>query len=182
MREERHIGESTLTGVPHQPLKFTLKDGCVTESKLVDGAVSTSKIKDNAVTQDKLSADLQEKLRQIMPTVTLGFYTDEEDPMPLLMVAVRSRDINQTIVPHLLFSQAEASDSVLEWTWKRESDNAALDAVWNSQPKARQRKLILTSEDLPVGWELNNKLSFSCSAVFSYEGDIHVITNVVTIV
>lgn len=173
IEKEKHIGEAKMTEQPKKPFTFTIKDNAITGSKIASGAVSW----------DKLSDDLKAKMDMMVPTITLGFYTDEEDPAPLLAISIRPENINQTIVPYLMMAQQDISSSVIEWKWERDSGNPAMDEAWNSQPKAWNRRITLTGEDFPTGWtDEGSKLSFRCAASFHYDEGIQVLMNVVTIV
>lgn len=173
IEKEKHIGEAKMTEQPKKPFTFTIKDNAITASKIASGAVSW----------DKLSDDLKAKIDMMVPTITLGFYTDEEDPAPLLAISIRPENINQTIVPYLMMAQQDISSSVIEWKWERDSGNPAMDEAWNSQPKAWNRRITLTGEDFPTGWtDEGSKLSFRCAASFHYDEGIQVLMNIVTIV
>lgn len=173
IEKEKHIGEAKMTEQPKKPFTFTIKDNAITAGKIASGAVSW----------DKLSDDLKAKIDIMVPTITLGFYTDEEDPAPLLAISIRPENINQTIVPYLMMAQQDISSSVIEWKWERDSGNPAMDEAWNSQPKAWNRRITLTGEDFPTGWtDEGSKLSFRCAASFHYDEGIQVLMNVVTIV
>ena len=173
IEKEKHIGEAKMTEQPKKPFTFTIKDNAITAGKIASGAVSW----------DKLSDDLKAKIDMMVPTITLGFYTDEEDPAPLLAISIRPENINQTIVPYLMMAQQDISSSVIEWKWERDSGNPAMDEAWGHQEKAKHRTITLTADDFPPGWATaNSKLSFRCYASFRYDDSIQVLMNVVTIV
>ena len=167
------IGNGPLSKTPREKLNFRIGDKAITGSKIASGAVSW----------DKLSDDLKAKIDMMVPTITLGFYTDEEDPAPLLAISIRPENINQTIVPYLMMAQQDISSSVIEWKWERDSGNPAMDEAWGHQEKAKHRTITLTADDFPPGWATaNSKLSFRCYASFRYDDSIQVLMNVVTIV
>jgi len=111
-------------------------------------------------------------------TFSLGFYTDEEPPIPIIGFSVRPGFINETVVPYLLFGQEDISDVVTEWLWTRESNNSALDETWKntahttpddpaSPLKSVTRIINVKDGDLPEGWSTGSgKVSFKCTARF----------------
>lgn len=150
---------------------------------IADNAITTPKIADNAVTEEKLSEQLRTKMAMMVPTIALGFYSDDPEPVPMLSLNVRLGDINETVVPYLLMAQQDVSDTVVEWEWKRESGNQTLDEAWNNLEKAHQRTLNLDNDDFPPGWTLaGNKIAFRCSASFEYEGTLQTLINIITVI
>lgn len=150
---------------------------------IADGAITTEKIADNAVTEEKLSEQLRTKMAMMVPTIALGFYSDDPEPVPMLSLNVRLGGINETVVPYLLMAQQDVSDTVIEWEWKRESGNQTLDEAWNNLEKAHQRTLNLDNDDFPPGWTLaGNKIAFRCSASFEYEGTLQTLINIITVI
>lgn len=160
-----------------------IEDAAVTTEKIEDDAITEAKILDEAVTWDKLSEDVKKRIKVYLSTISLGFYHDDDPPTPMLMVQVRPRNVNETIVPYLLLAQQDMSDLVTEWKWERDTGNETADLVWNNSSKASQRTFNLTSNDLPTGWYLSeDKISFKCTATFTYESIEAEIINSVTIV
>lgn len=112
-------------------------------------------------------------------TFSLGFYTDEEPPIPIIGFSVRPGFIDETVVPYLLFGQEDISDVVTEWLWTRESNNSALDETWKntahtnpddpaSPLKSVTRIINVKDGDLPEGWSTGSgKVSFKCTARFA---------------
>ena len=111
-------------------------------------------------------------------TFSLGFYTDGDNPTPIIGFAVRPGFVNETAVPYLLFGQEDISSLVTAWSWVRESNNSALDETWrntahtdpedNTSPlKSVTRIINVTDADLPEGWGTGSgKVSFKCTARF----------------
>jgi len=127
-------------------------------------------------------------------TFSLGFYDSLTNPVPIMGIAVRPAHIDETIVPFLLFSQADATGMVTQWRWERESNKPALDEAWanstrtapddpTSPLKSESRVLHLTIDDLPVGWDADGgRVGFKCTATFLMDGEETEIINSVTII
>lgn len=126
-------------------------------------------------------------------TFSLGFFSDEEDPVPIIGLSVRPGYVDETVVPYLLFGQEDISYMVTSWRWERESNKPDLDEAWNnsarvipddptSPKKSETRKLHITVDDLPDGWYVNGgRVGFKCSAVFMSDGEDTEIINRITI-
>jgi len=130
-----------------------------------------------------------------MNNVNLGFYTDEDPPLPILMVGVRVGYVDETIVPYLLVGQEDISSTVTSWEWVRESGDDVTDDVWKNSKhtdpedpesplKSVTRTLHITDDDLPENWWVaGSKVSFKCTATFPYEsGESAEIINSITII
>lgn len=141
-------------------------------------------------------------------TYSLGFYTDGEDPTPIMGLAVRPASVDEKIKPYLLYGQDDISDSVTAWKWERESSYSQLDGSWGNEPvpyddlpseynpespdydptlvrpkRNAYRLLHLTTEDLPAGWDTaGGKVGFKCIATFSDGGEQAQIINRISIV
>lgn len=141
-------------------------------------------------------------------TYALGFYTDEEDPTPIMGLAVRPAHVDEKVVPYLLYGQDDITDDVYLWLWQRESNYKQLDDVWGDEdvpyddlpskynpespdydptlvrPKRRNyRMLHITTDDLPTGWDADNgKVGFKCTATFTSGGEQAEIINRISIV
>ena len=127
-------------------------------------------------------------------TFSLGFYTDGDDPMPIMGLAVRPGNINETVVPYLLFGQEDISQMVTAWRWERESQYEALDEAWGNSArvddadptsalKSRTRTLHITNSDMPANWEANDgRVGFKCTAYFLMDGEEAEIMNRISIV
>ena len=127
-------------------------------------------------------------------TFSLGFYTDGEDPTPIMGLAVRPGNIDETVVPYLIWGQEDISNMVTAWRWERESQYEALDEAWansahtdpadpTSPLKSRTRTLHLTTDDLPAGWDADDgKVGFKCTAYFLMDGEEAEIINRISIV
>lgn len=172
MYKEKYIGESKLSQESKKKIGL----------KIADSVITTRMIKDGAVTEDKLSEEVRNKIDAMLAVYTLGFYTDEDPPMPIMMIAVRPERIDKVIVPYLLLYQQDMSDSVTDWIWQRTSSNTASDTIWNNSSKARQRVMHLTWEDFPQGWQYNNDVSFKCTVHFLMDGENQTLTNVILII
>lgn len=126
--------------------------------------------------------------------ITLGFYSDEPDPVPVIGLSVRPGMIDETVVPYLLFGQEDISTSATSWSWERESNNAALDEAWKNSArvdpddptsplKSQTRTLHITDDDMPDGWFAEGgRVGFKCTAVFGSGDDATEIINKITIV
>ena len=116
-------------------------------------------------------------------TVSLGFFTDEDQPVPILALSVRPGHIDETIVPYLLTDQEDTSDTVTGWQWQRNSGNEGLDAAWAAGAKGTQRRLHLTDGDFPTGWDLaGRRVSFTCTATIPDGHGTAVIMNKLTVI
>jgi len=128
-------------------------------------------------------------------TISLGFYSDDDPPLPVSGISVRPGYIDETVVPYLLFSQEDISSMVTEWQWTRESRNSALDETWKntartvpddptSPLKSVTRTINVKDADLPEGWETGSgKVSFKCVARFTdIDGEEAEIINTIRIV
>lgn len=171
--KKEYIGESQLSQQPEKKLRI----------KVEEKAIKTPMLDDDAVTEDKLSQALRDKLNKLLDVYTLGFYTDEDPPMPIMMIAVRPENIDKVIVPYLLLYQQDVSDTVADWIWQRTTNNPTLDRIWNNSSKARQRTLHLTQDDFPQGWQYaGNDVSFKCTVHFLLDGEEQTLTNVILII
>lgn len=116
-------------------------------------------------------------------TVSLGFFTDEDHPVPILALSVRPGHIDETIVPYLLTDQEDTSDTVTGWRWQRDSGNEGLDAAWAAGAKGTLRRLHLTDGDFPTGWDLaGRRVSFTCTATIPDGRGTAVIMNKLTVI
>lgn len=127
-------------------------------------------------------------------TFSLGFYTDGDDPMPIMGLAVRPANVDETVKPYLLFGQEDVSNIVTAWRWERQSQYEALDEAWGNSErtdaddptsplKSQTRTLHLTTADLPAGWEVGGgRVGFKCTATFLMGGEETQIMNNITIV
>jgi len=116
-------------------------------------------------------------------TVSLGFFTDEDQPVPILALSVRPGHIDETIVPYLLTDQEDTSDTVTGWQWQRDSGNEGLDAAWAAGAKGTLRRLHLTDGDFPTGWDLaGRRVSFTCTATIPDGHGTAVIMNKLTVI
>ena len=116
-------------------------------------------------------------------TVSLGFFTDEDQPVPILALSVRPGHIDETIVPYLLTDQEDTSDTVTGWRWQRDSGNEGLDAAWAAGAKGTLRRLHLTDGDFPTGWDLaGRRVSFTCTATIPDGRGTAVIMNKLTVI
>jgi len=127
-------------------------------------------------------------------TFSLGFYTDGENPIPIIGLSVRPGNIDETVKPYLLFGQEDISSLVTSWQWERESSNTVLDEAWKNSAhtdpedstsplKSKTRTLHVTDDDLPDGWFANGgHVGFKCTAAFSNNGEDTEIINKITIV
>ena len=126
--------------------------------------------------------------------ISLGFYTDGDDPTPIVGLAVRPASIDETVKPYMLYGQNDVSGQVTAWLWERESNYPDLDLAWKNSArvdpddpesplKSVTRTLHLTTDDLPAGWDANNgKVGFKCTATFNYGGEDTEIINRISIV
>lgn len=142
-------------------------------------------------------------------TFSLGFYTDGDDPTPIMGLAVRPANVDEMVVPYLLFGQEDVTNIVTSWLWERESDYEALDEAWGNSElvalsdlpsqydpesadydaslqrpkKSAWRKLHITTSDLPAGWDAGGgKVGFKCTATFNAGGEEAQIINRISIV
>lgn len=127
-------------------------------------------------------------------TFSLGFFSDGEDPVPILGISVRPGNIDETVKPYLLFGQEDICNIVTSWQWERESSNAALDEAWKNSAhvnpedptsplKSQTRTLHITDDDLPDGWFTSGgRVGFKCTAVFMNDGEETEMINMITIV
>lgn len=125
---------------------------------------------------------------------SLGFYTADNPPVPVVGFSVRPGYVDETVRPYLLFGQEDISSMVTEWSWVRESKSSALDELWkntartdpsnpSSPLKSVTRTIRVTDADLPEGWDAGRgKVSFKCTARFPYGDDVAEIINNITIV
>lgn len=117
------------------------------------------------------------------PNVSLGFFTDEAVPVPLLSLSVRPGHIDVTVVPYLLTDQEDTSADVTSWQWQRSSGLAELDAAWAAGSKGTQRRLHLTDDDFPTGWYIDGRsVSFTCTARIPDGQQDAVIMNKLTVI
>jgi hypothetical protein len=126
--------------------------------------------------------------------ISLGFYTDGDDPTPIVGLAVRPASIDETVKPYLLYGQNDVSGKVTAWLWERDSNYPDLDLAWKNSArvdpddptsplKSVTRTLHITTDDLPAGWDANNgKVGFKCTATFNYGGEDTEIINRISIV
>lgn len=131
--------------------------------------------------------------------ISLGFYSNEIPPIPLLGLSVRPQHIDETVVPYLLLGQEDISKLVTSWQWERETQFPELDLAWKNSArtvpgdptsplKSVTRTLHITFDgnsqynDLPNGWDSNGgSASFKCTATFPFDGDMAEIINSITI-
>ena len=131
-------------------------------------------------------------------TFSLGFYDSSTPPAPIYGLSVRSKHVNETVVPYLLFGQEDISEFVTSWKWERRSNYPALDEVWKnsvrvdpedpeSPLKSSTRELHIVYDDggqhndLPDSWDDNGgRVAFICIATFF--GDDAEITNTINII
>lgn len=127
-------------------------------------------------------------------TFSLGFFSSEVSPVPIVGIQVRPSHIDETIVPFLLFGQEDATSLVTSWRWERESNKEALDEAWKNSArtdpddptsplKSQTRTLHLTTADLPTGWDADGgRVGFRCTATFLMDGEETEIINNITII
>jgi hypothetical protein len=126
-------------------------------------------------------------------TFSLGFFSADENPVPIIGLSVRPGNVDETVKPYLLFGQEDVSDLVTSWQWERESNNAALDEAWKNSArvdpddptsplKSVTRTLHITNDDLPSGWDAGDgKVGFKCTATFLTDEETQIM-NVITII
>lgn len=127
-------------------------------------------------------------------SISLGFYSDGPDPTPIIGLSVRPSHVDEVVVPYMLFSQEDVTDKVTSWLWERESNYPDLDEAWKNSAwvdpadhskgkKSETRRLHITTDDLPTGWDANyGKVGFKCTAFFGYGDEGAQIINKITIV
>lgn len=125
---------------------------------------------------------------------SLGFFSDDDPPVPVTGFSVRPGYVDETVKPYLLFGQEDISHLVTQWAWVRESNYDALDETWkntartdpddpSSPLKSTERTIRVTDADLPEGWNTGGgKVAFKCTARFPYGGEDAEIINNITIV
>ena len=127
-------------------------------------------------------------------SISLGFYSDGPDPTPIIGLSVRPSHVDEVVVPYMLFSQEDVTSKVTSWLWERESNYPDLDEAWKNSAwvdpadhskgkKSETRRLHITTDDLPTGWDANyGKVGFKCTAFFGYGDEGAQIINKITIV
>jgi hypothetical protein len=123
-------------------------------------------------------------------TFSLGFFSNDQDPVPIIGLSVRPGHVDETVVPYLLFGQEDISYMVTSWRWERESNKPDLDEAWNnsarvipddptSPKKSETRKLHVTDADLPAGWDVDDgRVGFKCVATFLTDEDTQIINKI----
>lgn len=123
--------------------------------------------------------------------ISLGFF--DEDGVAVLAISARPQNVDETIIPILLFGQEDMSSAVTRWKWERQSQYSALDEAWangtkvsddeDAPLKSTTRTLHITNNDLPAGWHTDGgKVAFLCTAYIPYGGDEYEIINKISIV
>ena len=149
---------------------------------LNEQTITSRELADGCVTREKLADDIIPDILSAINRLTMGFFTDGEDPSPILLIAGRPGYINETVVPYLLLGQEDYSDHAIRWQWKRNSRRPDFDNVWNQSEKAGARTLNLTDADLPSGWWFDGgRVAFTCTVYFMSGGEEKKIYNTITI-
>ena len=111
-------------------------------------------------------------------SIALNFFDDnEENPMPITIVQIRTGSVDFTVVPYLILGNTDITDgNVTAWKWTRESESTGSDQQWNALPKTNNRKLNVKDADMPTGWTRGHKLEFTCTATLAFDIDKNVNT------
>jgi len=189
---EKYIGNAPLKDKPKRKFIFVIGDKVIKTKHLDDGAVTPEKLSEGFV-EELINMPIEEIKKEVEDiytllkryhAVSLGFYTEDEPPIPILSLPIRLDNINETVKPYLLFVQEDYSSYVTRWEWVRESYREDLDNAWNHLPKAGERVLHITSGDLPTGWNINGgRVGFKCTAYIDKgDGEVVEIINKISVV
>jgi hypothetical protein len=114
----------------------------------------------------------------VLQELALNFFTDDDPPLPLTVVQVRTTGVDFTVVPYVTAGNYDVTDDVVTaWQWRRESFNGGSDAQWNAGAKTSQRTLHVTDADLPTAWGRGKQLAFVCTATLAVAGGSETIVN-----